>query len=95
MLSAKRSVATPALFINCTKRFATGRSRFGSDVASAAQTAGMAGDQQRQIGIRMRVAVAQRAAVENRGMVEQRAVSVRRGFQPLHEPGEQLDVEGS
>ena len=47
------------------------------DVAAAAQSAGVAGKHQRQIEIRVRVAVAQRAAVKNRGMIEQGAVAVR------------------
>src|SRR5947207_967176 len=53
----------------------------------------MPGDEQRQVGIRMRVSVAQRASVKNCGMIEQRAVAIRSSLQPLYKPGEQLDME--
>src|SRR5882672_11266594 len=68
------------------------RRLFRADMPAGLPFTCMARDQQRQIVVRVYVAVAQRTAIEDRRMVEQVAVAVRSGLQLLQEVGEQFGV---
>ena len=76
MLSAKRSVSILAQFSNWTNKIGHGRFRLGRDVPPATDSSHVACDDERQVEIRMRVAVAQSASIQDRGVIEQRAVSI-------------------
>ena len=52
-----------------------------------------AGDQDRQIRVKVLIPVADAAAVQNHGVVEQRAIPVRSGLQLLQEVREELYVK--
>ena len=60
----------------------------------ASLPAGGPDGQDRQVVVRVLVAVAHAAAVEEQRVIEQGAVAVRRGFQPIEEAREQPQVVG-
>ena len=59
-------------------------------VSCQALSTRLTGYHERQILVRMHVAITQCAAIENRRMIEERTVAILRRFQLGHEMGEQF-----
>ena len=93
VLSPSFSVCTPDLSSIDSSRLFIGVSSAIADVPAALEFSRPAADQsQRQIGVRVPIAVGDAAAVEDHRVIEQRAVAVRSRFHALDQISELIHV---